>query len=296
MSVPAFGSDPLIQAPDNTQSFNRYSYVFNNPMSYTDPTGFAGDDGTACENNPTCSVYYFNGSGPEQAQTAIAEPEEPPKPVEADGKGESSVASGGSVNALTQADTSNRNDAQGSNSAQTQPAQQVESVPEAEAVSNAGTAVDAQQTNTLDNVQTGLDVAGLTPGVGIVADGVNAIISVARGDYADAGLSAAAMIPGAGQAVTAAKLGKALSVAEPVGSALKSDAIHRSASFVRGQAAKNGAHFQIVGGDGVTRTLTQIPGGLNGQAGRFEYIVDGSKLTHQRFVSGGRINGVPNRP
>jgi RHS repeat-associated protein len=32
--------DPLIQAPDNEQSFNRYSYVWNNASSFTDPSGF----------------------------------------------------------------------------------------------------------------------------------------------------------------------------------------------------------------------------------------------------------------
>jgi hypothetical protein len=33
-------ADPFIQAPNNSQSFNRYSYVLNNPMSYTDPSGY----------------------------------------------------------------------------------------------------------------------------------------------------------------------------------------------------------------------------------------------------------------
>ncbi len=33
-------ADPHIQAPTNSQNYNRYSYVLNNPMSYTDPSGF----------------------------------------------------------------------------------------------------------------------------------------------------------------------------------------------------------------------------------------------------------------
>lgn len=32
--------DPIVQAPTNLQSLNRYSYVFNNPLSHTDPSGY----------------------------------------------------------------------------------------------------------------------------------------------------------------------------------------------------------------------------------------------------------------
>lgn len=57
----------------------------------------------------------------------------------------------------------------------------------------------------LDGVQTGLDVVGLVPGFGEIADGVNALIYTGRGDYVNAGLSAAAMIPFAGWAATDGK-------------------------------------------------------------------------------------------
>jgi RHS repeat-associated protein len=38
-----FSVDPIIQFPLNSQSLNPYSYILNNPLSGTDPTGYAGD-------------------------------------------------------------------------------------------------------------------------------------------------------------------------------------------------------------------------------------------------------------
>ena len=65
-----------------------------------------------------------------------------------------------------------------------------------------------------------LDIAGLVPGVGEVADGINAAWYAGEGDYKNAALSAAAMVPFAGWAATGTKLGmkgaKALKVAKKV--------------------------------------------------------------------------------
>ncbi|HOT15857.1 MAG TPA: RHS repeat-associated core domain-containing protein [Bacteroidales bacterium] len=33
--------DPYVQAPFNSQSYNRYSYCLNNPLSFTDPSGYS---------------------------------------------------------------------------------------------------------------------------------------------------------------------------------------------------------------------------------------------------------------
>ena len=33
--------DPFVTEPGNTQNFNRYAYVYNNPLSYVDPSGFS---------------------------------------------------------------------------------------------------------------------------------------------------------------------------------------------------------------------------------------------------------------
>lgn len=73
----------------------------------------------------------------------------------------------------------------------------------------------------LDNVQTTLDVVGLVPGFGEPVDAVNALISLGRGNYADAALSAAAMIPIAGWGGTALKFGKKAGADDAAAKALR---------------------------------------------------------------------------
>lgn len=59
----------------------------------------------------------------------------------------------------------------------------------------------------LDTVQFALDILGLIPAFGEIADALNAIIYALRKDYVNAGLSLAACIPFAGWAATGGKIG-----------------------------------------------------------------------------------------
>ncbi|WP_342529972.1 hypothetical protein MKY80_14665 [Lysinibacillus sp. FSL R5-0849] len=80
--------------------------------------------------------------------------------------------------------------------------------------------------NLLNTLQVGLDLVGLIPGVGEIADGVNGIIYLARGAKVNAALSFGAMIPFVGWAATGGKFvkkgaGVVKSVTEGVQKALK---------------------------------------------------------------------------
>jgi RHS repeat-associated protein len=88
-----------------------------------------------------------------------------------------------------------------------------------------------------------------------------------------------------------------LASANPVGSAAQDDLYHSAANSVRSLVGDAGTQFQVVGADGETYTLTQVSGSVNGVDGRFEYLVDSQgSLTHQFFVPGGSINGIPIKP
>jgi hypothetical protein len=89
----------------------------------------------------------------------------------------------------------------------------------------------------------------------------------------------------------------AASQLDRVGSGLKDDVLHRSASWVVDDPAAQ--RFTITGGDGVQRTLYPLPGEVNGKPGVFELIIDESGgqpvINHQRFIPGGDVTGYPNQ-
>ena len=85
--------------------------------------------------------------------------------------------------------------------------------------------VDDSWSDTLDNVQTVLDIAGLIPVIGEGADLINVGINLGRGKWADAALSGAAMIPFAGAFATGGKfLKKAAGKVDDVGEVLAKNA------------------------------------------------------------------------
>jgi RHS repeat-associated protein len=53
--------DPYIQAPDFTQSYNSYSYCLNNPLKYTDPSGYSYSEDPLSAYFSACLRGYAGG-------------------------------------------------------------------------------------------------------------------------------------------------------------------------------------------------------------------------------------------
>lgn len=88
-------------------------------------------------------------------------------------------------------------------------------------------------------LHTTLDVVGMIPAVGEVADGANALVYLAEGDKVSAALSAAAMLPVGGQAATAAKWGK--KGVQAVEKQVAKEAAERAAKEAAEKSSKKGS-------------------------------------------------------
>jgi len=165
----------------NPQSFNRYSYVENDPVNFVDPSGLnRASPGTSY--GPAIQGYgVFNGG-----LAGVMYQFEQLRNVSFQ-INNATIGMGNTVSGL--------NLYVPAHSGAT-----VSYLPSGS--SNSG----------LDNLQTGLDVVGITeiPVVSSIADVVNACISLGRGDYLGAGLSLGAAIPGAGAAFNATRLARTL--------------------------------------------------------------------------------------
>jgi RHS repeat-associated protein len=115
--------------------------------------------------------------------------------------------------------------------------------------------------NSIDWAEVGhtiLDVVGMIPVVGEIADGINAVWYLAEGDYLNAALSAAALVPFAGAAATGAKLiGKGLQKYGDEAAGLVSNCV-RTNSFVAGTP--------VLMADGSTKPIEDVQFGDEVQA------------------------------
>ena len=123
-----------------------------------------------------------------------------------------------------------------------------ESAPAAVAATEANPPIEAETEEegitgeqVLDGIQLGLDVVGLIPVVGEVADIASAAISIVRGDYVGAGLSLLSAFPFVGYAGTAGKAARyGAKMAEASGKAGK-EAVDKAAKEAADKAAKEAA-------------------------------------------------------
>ncbi|MEP3244604.1 MAG: RHS repeat-associated core domain-containing protein, partial [Sneathiella sp.] len=165
--------------------------------------------------------------------------------------------------------------------------------------------------NPLETFHYAMDGGGMTPVVGIFADALNAVVYTGEAGYhavtgdfgragsaiGNAGVSVGAMVPGAGQGVTATKwaamgLGAAKR-ANPLNGTKYTDKVmrqmdgkdldHNFPSLIDKQADAATVR-KITGGDGISRTKVELPGSINGKDGNFSWIIEpDNTINHRQF-------------
>ncbi|MFT4225348.1 RHS repeat-associated core domain-containing protein [Micropruina sp.] len=176
--------DPIL-ALTNPLQWNGYTYSENNPTTFSDPTGLSTSSGGG------------GGSPPRQ-----------PPPMASPGFDYPASSGGYAKRAKrTTKKWPNKHAANPSGSSQqdwSPPANRAPAPPAPE-FKWPDPAKMLEGANWKEIGHVALDLAGLVPGVGEIADGINALWYAAEGDWVNAAFSAAGMVPGLGMGAIAAK-------------------------------------------------------------------------------------------
>ncbi|QDF03898.1 hypothetical protein BHS04_11890 [Myxococcus xanthus] len=212
--------DPFVQFPLSGQSYNRYSYALNNPLRWTDPSGFllhiepATHMGVSTTEDGTERIEFCHG---------------PCSTEDGEGDGGGGDGGGNGTKAESESDVSVTVSATDDNGSTSTRAGSGEAGGDGGGSDGAGPpptppGTERQGMSTIERFQLAMDLGGMIPGVGIAFDLASAGVSAYRGNWGEAGLSLIGAIPGIGDSIKgaamAAKLGGALATANTMGRAV----------------------------------------------------------------------------
>ncbi len=212
-------ADPYIQAPYFGQSFNRYSYVWNNPMSMTDPSGYVTTTTTntniaielevsKCSMLDECTgIKDINGTY-SIAETSITSTQTPYSNGYINGSGlESDYAQNGGTSAggATGVINTGGSYTDASGSTHVSAGFSIASI----SSGNNTPVRPIEIMSALDSVQLAADLLAVSeiPILSQVAGAANALTYAVRGNWSMAGSSILGLVPGFGAAADAGRLG-----------------------------------------------------------------------------------------
>lgn len=207
--------DVIIQAPSQILSYNRYSYVWNNPLGYTDPTGYAVTGATNAyeytttdENGDT--LHHIDFTFDEVGGDSTGAPSEGDSASPADNSDSSSEPSDNNFDIPDDATIGFNDEFVGveevDGGSDDPDSDGGDSGRYSSLGSGGGSGGSLNWGSVMTGVHTALDVAGFFPGLGAFADAANAVVYLAEGKRGMAAVSVMAALPFIGDAIAAGRV------------------------------------------------------------------------------------------